>query len=266
MIRARFTSGQIRAVDILRQTQLLETSRNQKILYERNLELIKNQLSVLLGKPPQNGIYFVTTSLPDLPPLPQVGLPLELVRRRPDVKSAYNRVLAADRDMAAAIRNKYPRLSLSIAAQARSNNYQSLFNEWAYTLAGNLVAPLFYGGRLQAEVDRTEAVKNQLLYSYGQTVLTSFREVEDALISEIKQKERIEVLKRQLDLAQKTNGQLRVEFLNGLSNYLDVLLSLDQQQQLERDLIEAHQELLEIRIDLYRALAGGFETQQSINQ
>lgn len=263
LIRARFTSGQIRAVDILRQQQLLESTRDQKIFFETQLRLLQNQLAVLLGRPPQNLSISAESNLPELPPLPETGLPLELIRRRPDVKQAYNQVLAADREVAVAIRNKYPRISFDIIAQSRSNNYGNLFQDWAYTLAGNLVAPLLYGGRNRAEVDRTTALKNQQLFLYGQTVLNSFREVEDALIQEQKQKERIEVLKRRLDLAQKTNKQLRIEFLNGLSEYLDVLLSLDQEQQLQRDILEARQTLLEHRITLYRTLAGGFETERT---
>lgn len=261
LIRARFTSGQVRAVDILRQEQLLETTRNQKIFYERDIRILENQLAVLLGNPPQNKEEFPEEMLPELPELPETGLPLELVRRRPDLKQAYNLVLAADRDMAQAIRNKYPQISLNLVGQMRSNNYNNLFQDWAYTLAGNIVAPLFYGGRLNAEVDRTEAIKNQRLYEFGQATLTAFREVEDALVREMKQKERIEVLERQLELANKTNNQLKNEFLNGLSDYLDVLLSLDEQQQLQRDVIEARQNLLEIRISLYRALAGSFEAE-----
>ncbi|GAB2767131.1 efflux transporter outer membrane subunit [Salinimicrobium soli] len=263
LIRNRFSSGQIRAVDILRQEQLLESTRNQKVFYETELALLQNELSVLLGIPPQNQPEFPTDSLPQLPPLPATGLPLELIRRRPDVQQAYALVMAADREMAAAIRAKFPRLSLNLSGQMRSNDYNNLFKDWAYTLAGNIVAPLFYGGRLNAEVERTEAVKNQRLFEYGQVVLTAFREVEDALIRELKQQERIQILQRQLELAQKTNGQLRIEFLNGISNYLDVLLSLDREQQLQRDLLEAQQVLLETRIELYRALAGGFETERT---
>lgn len=260
LIRVRFGSGQIRAVDILRQTQLLESTKDLKIIYETNLELLKNELAVLLAIPPQNFERAITDSLPELPEIPATGLPLELVRRRPDVKQAFNLVLAADRDMAVAIRNKFPRISLALSAQVRSNSYNNLFQEWAYTLAGNIVAPLLYWGRLRAEVDRTEAIKNQQLYQYGQTVLIAFREVEDALLREQKQTERIKVLENRLDLAKKTNRQLRIEFVNGLSEYLDVLLALDQEQQLRRDMLEAKQQQLEIRIELYRALAGSFET------
>ena len=93
--------------------------------------------------------------------------------------------------------------------------------------------------------------------------MIAFWEVEDALIREAKQEERIAILERQLDLARKTSTQLRREFLNGLSAYLDVLLSLDQEQQLQRDVLEARLTQLEIRIELYRALAGGFEVERS---
>jgi len=259
LIRARFAGGQIRAVDILRQEQLLESTRSQKILYETDLEILENRLAVLLGRPPQNITGFEDGILPSLPPLPATGLPLELIRRRPDVQRDYNLLLAADREMAFAVRSKLPVISLEATGQFRAGNFDNLFENWAYTLAGNLLTPIFYGGRLSAEVRRTEAVKNQRLYDYGQTVLLAFQEVENALLREQKQQERLIVLERQLDLAQKTSKQLRIEFLNGMSNYLDVLLALDEQQQLEREMLEIIQEQLEIRIGLYRALAGAFE-------
>ncbi len=261
LIRARFTGGQIRAVDILRQEQLLESTRNERIFYETEIELLKNRLAVLMGQPPQNIDELSEAALPPVPPLPQTGLPLELVRRRPDLQQSYHLVLAADREMAQAVRSKYPRISFTAVGESQAESFNTLFNDWAYTLAGNIMAPLFYGGRLNAEVDRTEAFKNQLLYQYGQNVLLAFEDVENALIREQKQLQRIEVLERRLELSSKTNMQLRNEFINGMTEYLEVLLSLDQEQQLQREMISAQQELLEYRIALYRALAGGFETE-----
>jgi len=262
LIRNRFGSGQIRAVDILRQEQLLETTRGLAVSFERELALAQNRLDVLLGIPAQNDYVLEFKELPDLSPLPETGLPLELTRRRPDLQSAYERVKANDREYAAALSNRYPRLSFRLSGQVRSNTYTNLFREWAYSLAGNLVAPLFYGGRLQAEADQAEAFKQSAVYDYGQTVLVAFREVEDALVNEQKQKDRLEILERQLELTEKTNKQIRFEFFNGLSDYLDVLLALDEQQQLKRDQIRAEQQLIEFRINLYRALAGGFETRR----
>ena len=264
LIRSRFVGGQIRAVDILRQAQLLESTKEQKIIFETNVQLLENQLAVLLGKQPQEGIILQEASMPTIPELPDTGLPLDLVRRRPDVKQSFALLLAADRDMASAVQSKYPRITLSGRGQLRSNNFDNLFDNWAYSLAGNILAPLFYGGRLKAEVDRTTALKQQRLYQYGQATLVAFREVEDALVQDVKQTERLENISRQLELAEKSNKQLRVEFLNGFSPYLDVLVGLDQEQQLRRDYVAAQLQHIQIRIALYRALAGGFDTGRTI--
>lgn len=205
-----------------------------------------------------------TTDLPELPELPEAGLPLELLRRRPDLQQSYALLLAADRDMASAVRSRYPVISLSARGQLRANNFANLFENWAYSLAGNILAPLFYGRQLSAEANRTEALKQQRLYAYGQTTLEAFEEVENGLVQDRMQKERVANIGRQLELAEKSNTQLRVEFLNGFSPYLDVLIGLDGEQQLQRDYIAAQSEQIQIRISLYRASAGGFETGRNL--
>jgi len=264
LMRSRFVGGQIRAVDVLRQAQLLESTKEQHIIFSTNVSLLENQLAVLLGRQPQENLALAAIDLPNLPELPQTGLPLELVRRRPDLQQSYALLLAADRDMASAVRNKYPRLSIGSQGQFRSNSFTNLFDNWAYSLAGNIMAPLFYGGRLNAEVDRTEAVKQQRLYEYGQATLVAFQEVEDGLVQDLMQKQRVENIDRQLELATKSSKQLRVEFLNGFTPYLDVLLGLDQEQQLRRDYVSAQLQQIQVRIGLYRALAGSFDTGRTL--
>lgn len=260
LIKARFGSGQIRSVDILRQRQLLESTREQSYLTESRLRVLEHRFTVLLGLSPRDNTEFAENGLPELPPLPDTGIPVELVQRRPDVQSAHNLLRAADKDVAAAISNQYPRLSLTASALSTAENAENLFEDWARSFAGNLFAPLIYGGQLRAEVDRTEAVRQQRLFEYGQTVLVAFREVEDALIREQQQLESIRSLEKQLELARQTYEQLRIEYFNGVGDYLDVLTALDQEQQLRRDLLSSRLNLLEFRIALYRALAGGFET------
>lgn len=262
LIRARFGSGQVRSVDILRQQQLVEAGREQQVIAESRAEAIEHRLAVLLGQPPQEALAFTPDTLPGPPPLPATGLPMELVRRRPDLQVAFHELQAADRDLASAISNKYPRLSLNASVQLRANDIDKVFENWAWSIAGNLLAPILYGGQLRAEVDRNEAVKNQRLYEYGQAVLIAFREVEDALILEQKQGERIQVLEEQLRLIQQTYEQLRTGYFNGATDYLDVLTALGQEQQLRRSLLSARLALLEFRIALYRALAGGFDTER----
>ncbi|MBT4141172.1 MAG: efflux transporter outer membrane subunit [Candidatus Latescibacteria bacterium] len=265
LIKARFGSGQTRSVDILRQKQLIESTREQKIITESRIQVLEHQLAVLLGRPPKAKIAYTPLSLPDLPPIPDAGLPAELIQRRPDVQKAYNILQAADRELAVALSNRYPRLTLTASGSSTSNNISGLFEDWTSNFAGNLLAPIFDGGQRRAEVKRNEAIKSEQLYSYGQKVLTAFQEVENALIQEKKQSEQIASIEAQVTLVRQTYDQLRIEYLNGLSDYLDVLTALTNEQRLQRDLISAKLELLEFRVALYRALAGGFKTDRETN-
>jgi outer membrane protein TolC len=167
---------------------------------------------------------------------------------------------AADRELAAAISDQFPRLTLTASAATAADAAENLFRDWATAVAGNLLAPLFRGGELRAEVDRTTALREQRLLEYGQAVLTAFREVEDALVREQQQRTRIRRLDEQVALAQEAFEQLRVQYLNGTTDYLDVLTALDELQQLRRDRLAARRTLVEDRIALYRALAGPVET------
>lgn len=257
LLENRFGTGQVRAVDILRQRRLVETTREQRSTAESRRRVLAHQLAVLLGRTPRTAIADSATALPALPPLPDTGVPGDLVQRRPDVRRAHFLLQAADRDLAAAVSERYPRLTLSASLTTTGSDATDLFDTWVRSLAGGLLAPLFDGGQRAAEVDRSEAVRRQRLYEYGQTVLTAFREVEDALVRERQQSLRIASLERQVQLSRQTYEQLRTEYFNGLSDYLDVLTALTDEQQLRRDLLSATRQRLEYRIALYRALAGG---------
>jgi len=259
LIRARFGIGQIRGVDILRQRQLLRSTYQLRYALESQIAVLEHQLLVLLGQPPQEEINYLTDTLPPLPPLPETGIPADLIRRRPDVGQAFSQLNAADREVASAISAQYPRITIGTSYALRSNNFQDLWSQWAYSLAGGITAPLFYGGRLSAEVDRTKAVKQQLLFDYGQTVLIALQEVENALVQEQQQLSVIETLEDQVEIGTRAYEQLQVEYFNGLSDYLVVLTELTQVQQLQRDLLNARLLLIQFRVNLYRALAGGFE-------
>lgn len=263
LIKSRFGSGQVRSADILRQQQLLESTREQKITVQSRIEVLNHQLAVLLGKSPQKGIRYQSGTMPDLPPLPKTGLPVELVQRRPDVRSAYLKLKAANEELAAAISNQYPRLTLTASTASTDDNASELFDNWARSFAADLTAPLLDAGEREAEVDRSRAVRQQQLYEYGQSILTAFRDVEDALIREKKQAERIRNLREQLNLAQRTIERLRTQYFNGTGDYIDVLNALTEEQQLRRDILSARLALVEHRLSLYRALAGGFEADRS---
>lgn len=260
LLQRRFNSGQIRRADLLRQKGLLESTLEQKQAIQSRIGVLEHQLAVLLGRSPQKDLEYTGAGLPELPPLPDTGLPAQLVRRRPDVRSAFNKLRAADSEVAAAISSQYPRITLTASLSSTEDDFNDIFQNWARSFSARLVAPLLDAGRREAEVDRSRAVRKQRLFEYGQAILTSFQEVEDALLQEKKQLERIESVREQLELARKTHRQERLEYYNGMGEYTDVLNALTEAQSLHRELVSARLQRLEFRIALYRALAGGFET------
>ncbi len=261
VLRSRFANGQSKAADILRQEQLSEATRDLLLQVQSRHSVLENLLAVLLGKDPVSFRQELPESaLPDLPDLPATGLPTDLLRRRPDLKAAYLRLEAANRELAAAVRNRFPRLDLTAGLESTASSPSDLFADWTDQLAASFLGPLFDGGRRRAEVRRREAVEKEQLNLYAQTALDAFREVEDALIREKRQKQRVLSLRRQRQFAAETYERLRVEYLNGAGDYLDVLTALTDRQSLRRTLLQNRRELLETRIALYRALAGGFRT------
>lgn len=261
LLENRFAAGQTRAVDVLRQRQLAASTREARAAAEAEAATLGHQLAVLLGRNPSEGPGVVPGRLPALPPLPDTGLPADLIRRRPDVRAAFLQLTAANRDTAAAVSDRFPRISLFASATTVEEGAEALFEDWATTLAANLVAPLIDGGRRRAAVDAARAREAQLVFAYGQALLDAFREVEDALARETAQRERIHALEEQVDLAERAYRQLGIEYANGVSNFIDVLTALTEAQELRRDLLQARREALEIRIGLYRALAGGLAEQ-----
>lgn len=255
LIQLRFNAGQVGIADVLQQRQLIESRSGEQAQQRATIRLLENQLAVLCGKAPGQLTLPGQPELKELPPLPDTGLPLGLLQMRPDVKSDYLQLLAADRRVAVAMAERYPRLSVSADANT-SGSADELFSNWFYSLAANLVGPLIDGGSRLAEVDRTTAVARERLYTYGQTILDAIGEVEDALKQEAEQQKFLASLIIQLDLATKTVDNVRNRYKQGAENYQRVLTAILSQQTLQRDVLQARQQLVAFRIGLYRALGG----------
>jgi len=262
IITLQFRKGQVGASDVLRQRQLVESSRAQLIQTSETLVLLQHQLSILLGRAP--GTYWSDSSpaLAEVGALPDTGAPSTLIRKRPDVVRAYRAIEAADKRVAAAVADQYPRISIAATAETSAVRTSDLFDDWAANLIGNAVGPLFDAGLRKAEVERTRAVVSESVNTYGQAVLQAVREVEDAVQQEAHQREYIASLGRQLVLARQVYERTRHRYLGGQLDYLRVLESLISQQSLERNELAARRVLVERRIDLCRSLAGGWEMER----
>jgi len=266
LISLQFRTGQVGIADLLQQRQVVENRRGELVLTNGRLQVLQNQLAILVGVPPDWAPELSPRKFGDLPPLPATGLQSSLLEKRPDVRSAWLRLLAADKRVAAAAADRLPRLSLTGRASTTAEQVEQLFDDWLASLAANLLAPILDGGRRRAEVERSQAVAAEALHDYGQTVLTALTEVEDTLTLEQHQQEYLASIDRQLVLATQATERIRDRYLNGAEDYQRVLISLLSEQQLQRTQITAHRELFENRINLCRALAGGWEMNRNLNQ
>ena len=259
LVTLRFRQGQSKAEDVLRQRQIVEARRGEIARGEANRAVLENRFAVLLGQNPGTEIARPGEALPSLPALPSTGVPADLIQRRPDTRKAELEVLAADRRAAAALAERFPRVTISAGVTTSGEAVTDLFSNWVASLASNLALPLVDGGRRAAEVDRTRAATSASLNAYGAVVLTAVAEVEDALATEQRQQEYVNSLRQQLSLAAEVIERTRDNYLQGVTDYTRVLDAQQTYQALEITLLSAQLALIENRISLYRALSGGWD-------
>jgi NodT family efflux transporter outer membrane factor (OMF) lipoprotein len=246
--------------NVLRQRQLVQSTLEQIIVVKADVEVLEHRLAVLTGQPPQTATYSPGSVFPELPSLPYTGLPSELLNRRPDVRANYLALAAADRDLAAAVLDQYPRLNLTSSLINSAARPEALFRDWFFSIGGQLIGPIIDGGQRRAEVGRRRALLWQRFNEYGQSILIALQEVEDGLALERYQIQRIAKIETQVELAARASEQLLQYFITGEATYLDVLSANQSQQRLQRSLLSARLDLILIRIGLYLALAGDFDT------
>lgn len=258
LIQTRFGYGLSSALDVYQQKQLVSASQAEIPPIRSNLQVLRHRLAVLLGRPPGESVVEVGSRLPEPPPLPDTGVPADLVRRRPDIRASGLRLAAADNRVAQAVADRFPALRLSASGGYRAGQLADLFSTSVWDLLAGVSAPMVDGGRRRAEVRRVEAVVRERTADYLETALTAFREVEDALVRESFQREFITRLEEQIANARQELEQARLQYENGIRDYLNVLTALRNVQSLERQWVGARRLLLTRRIELYRALGGAW--------
>jgi len=256
LIELRFRMSMVSALDVYQQKQVVENVKAEIPLVEAEEQLLLHELALLLGKPTGTSLKISREDFPEPTEIPATGLPADLLSSRPDLRRAGMRLQAADWQVAAARANRLPAIRLTATAQYGKGDMDVLFDNWLLSLAGNLTAPIFDGGRRAAEVDRRQAFADENLSAYRQAVLTAIKEVEDALVSEVKQREHIKALEMVLVTARRALEEAGIRYRNGLTDYLPVLTQLLAVQNLERNLIRQRAILLNSRVSLYRSLGG----------
>ncbi len=258
LIELRFRKSLSTSLDVYQQRQTVSATEALIPQRELNEEIQRNELTVLLGRSNFKSLKIAQPNLPDIGKLPAIGIPADILANRPDVRTAGLKLQSADWQVSAARADRLPAIRLTASASygGQGIDTSEIFDNWITTLAGSVTGPIFDAGRRKAEVERTRAVVDERLAAYKETVLNAVREVEDALISETKQREYIDRLEEQLDAAKQAYEEAVNRYRNGLIEYTTVLIQLNRLQGLERDRVAAQYSLLRYRIDLYKALGG----------
>lgn len=256
LVELRYRKGLATALDVYQQRQAVAQSESAIPTFESQLETLRHELAALLGKPPRADLGLASSAFPDLPALPERGLPADLLANRPDVRAAGLQLCAADWSVTAARAERLPALRLTPSANYSANEWELLFDNWVATLAGSITAPVFDAGRRKAAVERWRAVADERLVAYREAVVQAVKEVEDALVREAKQRDYLSALERQYEAARATHREALSRYRKGLNDYLPVLSALQNAQQLERSLVQARHDLYVFRVQLHLALGG----------
>jgi multidrug efflux system outer membrane protein len=262
IIRTRFEAGMVNEVD-LNQAQIQLAGAEAAVEQVTRLRVqTENAISVLLGRSPeeiQRGIPLRDQVFP--PDIP-VGLPSELVQRRPDILEAERRLAAQTARIGVAEALKFPSLSLTGSAGVSDDLTSGGVGVGFLSLGANLIGPLFNAGKNQRRVEIEMARTEQLLNAYEQTILTAFREVEDAVVAVYTYRDQYEARLRALAAAENAAQLSWVRYDGGMTSYLEVL-------EVQRSLFNAQlsasetlQSQLSSTVELYKALGGGWPVQE----
>lgn len=247
--------------DVRQAEELLYTASNQIPLLEQQIQQNENALRLLLGQNPG----LVAHTDPDaLAPPPEdlpVGLPSQLLERRPDIQQAEAQLRAANAQIGVAKAQFFPQLSISASGGLGGNTFASLFNTSGQTVygLGTLAQPLFEGGKLRGQVQLSERQKQEMVLDYQKSIITAFRDVSNALIAVNKQRAaRIEQAKL-VAAAQDATRLARIRYRGGATSYLEVLTTDTTLFTAQLNLASAQQSEALTLVQLYSALGGGWQ-------
>lgn len=266
IIQARYNNGIVPEID-LNQAQIQKAIAASAIpFYQRQVAQTQNALSTLLGRNP--GPIPDVKELEDqiMPPDIPVGLPSMLMERRPDVLQAEALLHAQTARIGVAVAQRFPSISLTGLLGVASTDISNLTaNGPAFNISSSLVGPIFEFGKNKRRVEIESKRTEQVLYEYERTVITAFKEVEDALIEIHTLK--IELAARQDHVSAAQNAQrLSAErYDKGVTSYLELIESQRQAFEAELNLSETIQKLFNAYVQLYKALGGGWLSEEEMN-
>jgi outer membrane protein, multidrug efflux system len=261
LVEIRARGGVTALIDVRQSEQLVYTAAGSIPDLERRIEQQENFLSVLLGNNPgpiTRGKSLVENSV--LPTVP-AGLPSSLLEKRPDIQATEQQLVAANARIGVAKAAYFPQITLTAIAGYQSPALTDLFTGPAgfWNFGGQLLQPIFTGGRIRSNVRLTEAQQQEAVLFYQSTIQQAFREVSDSLIAYRKDQE----FRQQQELlavaAEDTVRLANVRYSGGVSSYLEVLDSDTRYFDAQLALAQAQLNERLALVQLYNALGGGWE-------
>lgn len=263
LTKVRFRAGLASYLDVAQAEAQVNTTAAQIPTLEGSLKQAAHRLAVLLGLEP--GALWAELSgeapIPALPPEVLVGLPSELLRRRPDIRRAERQLAAATAEIGAATADLFPRFFLTGSAGLQSVSVSDWFTSGSrfWSVGPTISWPVFDAGRIRANIDVRGAQQEQALRQYEKTILTALEDVENSLVNYSREQARHRSLAEAVAANRLAVGMSNELYLKGLQDFLSVL---DSQRSLfisESDLAQSEATMASNLVSLYKALGGGWE-------
>ncbi len=268
---AQYRNGITTELDVQQAKSLLHATRALVSSLEMGLRQSKNALSILLGVAPNDlhALLKDSSAIPAAPAAVVVGIPADVIRRRPDVRKEEQKAAAQSAMIGIAKADLFPRLSLqgSIGTLAGSTQGIDAFDVFgAHAMAAKIGPtiswPILHYGRLQNNVRVQDAKFQEQLVNYQHSVLNALREVEDAMVGFTKNHQQISELQSSVDACKRAVDIALSQYQQGLDDYNRVLNAQQFLVQQQDRLTSAQSDRARHLIALYKALGGGWELRQ----
>ncbi len=270
LVRLRFEQGVASALELRQAESVLAAARVTQAQQQRLQALDVNALTLLLGqplpdtmqqhRPAVDALDALAASTLPLREVP-VGLPSDLLQRRPDIRQAEQQLLATHANIGAARAAFFPRIALTASAGSASSALSGLFESgsWGWTLAPQALLPIFDAGRNQANLELAQAGRMAALAQYEKAIQTAFREVADALAGQSTLQQQWQAQQAQMQAEQERLRLADLRYRNGIANHLELLdaqraLFASQQAWVQTRLAQQQNQ-----VALYKALGGGWK-------
>jgi NodT family efflux transporter outer membrane factor (OMF) lipoprotein len=265
LVEARYEGGFTNALDLVLAQRELGTLRAQLAPLEAQVSAAQDTIAVLLGRYPEDlkKELAVVRGLPSIPPQVQAGLPIDLLRRRPDIREAERQLAGATARIGVVTGNLFPHLvatgAIGLQAPGQANGGSFIWSAGPYTYWNFLDF-----GALDAIVDIADLRAREQLLVYRATVITAVSQVDAAFTDYGAQRDRLENLETALTASHEAVRLAVERYDRGLTDFLNVLDAERQEYQLDEQYAVAQAATGDAFVALYKALGGGWEGYQKI--